>query len=71
MSKKKKSPFLSASQLVQQSIVKYGQKITKPAPIPPFTKSGIQEHLLAIITTCDLVSDHFLYVQFIFANNFF
>ena len=23
---------------------------------PPVTKSGIQEHLLAIITTCDLVS---------------
>jgi hypothetical protein len=60
--------FSSAeSQLVQQSIAKYGQKITKPSPIPPITKNGIQEHLLAIITTCDLVS-HFLRTEFMFAN---
>ena len=45
----------SASQLVQQSIAKYGQKAIEMAPIPPVNKSGIQEHLLAIITTCDLV----------------
>ena len=50
------SLIVSWSQLVQQSIAKYGQKAIKPAHIPPVTKSGIQEHLLAIITTCDLVS---------------
>jgi len=50
------SPFHSESQLVQQSIAKYAEKSVKPPPIPPVTKSGIQEHLLAIITTCDLVS---------------
>lgn len=49
------SHFLSESQLVQQSIAKYGQKVTKA---PPVTKSGIQEHLLAIITTCNLVSHY-------------
>ena len=44
------SLFVSASQIVQQSITKYGQKAIKPALIPPVTKSGIQEYLLAIIT---------------------
>ncbi|KIL54867.1 hypothetical protein M378DRAFT_182392 [Amanita muscaria Koide BX008] len=38
----------------QQSIGNYVQKTAKPPPIPPVMKAGIQEHLLAIIATCDL-----------------
>ncbi len=66
------SPFRSESQLVQQSIAKYAEKSVKTPPIPPVTKSGIQEHLLVIITTCDLVSLHWVYVHIcvVFANSF-
>jgi len=33
----------------------YVQKSSKLPPIPPVTKTGIKEHLLAIVATCDLV----------------
>jgi len=35
----------------------YAQKTAKPIPV---TKEGIKEHMLAIITTCDLVSNAWL-----------
>jgi hypothetical protein len=40
----------------QQSITNFVQKSSKPPPIPPVTKAGIKEHLLALVATCDLVS---------------
>ena len=41
----------------QQSITAYAWKTTTGAKQPILvTKQGIKEHLLAIITTCDLVS---------------
>jgi hypothetical protein len=43
------------SELQQQSINQYVQKINKPPPVPRVDKAGIQEHLLAIVATCDLV----------------
>jgi hypothetical protein len=41
--------------LKQQSIQGFVQTSTKSPAIPLINKAGIQEHLLAIITTCDLV----------------
>lgn len=37
----------------QQLITSFTQKTPK---LPPVTKAGIHEHMLAIVTTCDLVS---------------
>jgi hypothetical protein len=42
----------------QQSIMDYVQKMnTSAKQLIPVTKEGIKEHFLAIITTCDLVSN--------------
>ncbi len=46
-----------ASQLMQQSIKVYPHTIPKLTATIPVTKAGIQEHVLAIIATCDLVSN--------------
>lgn len=48
----------SATKLRQPSIVGYAKKtLTGTQQAVPVTKQGIKEHLLAIITTCDLVSN--------------
>lgn len=39
----------------QQSIAGYAHQVARQTPIPPVTKGGIQEHMLAIVATCDLV----------------
>lgn len=44
-----------SGELQQQSIKLYTQKVEKPPPVPRVDKQGIQEHLLAIVATCDLV----------------
>jgi hypothetical protein len=44
----------SARNLKQEPITNFTQKTTNPVVLP-LTKEGIKEHLLAIITTCDLV----------------
>jgi hypothetical protein len=31
----------------------------KTPKLPPVTKTGIHEHMLAIVTTCNLVSAHY------------
>ena len=49
-------PVLSTTALIQQSIMSYGQKAPAISKQIPVTKDGIKEHLLAIVTTCDLVS---------------
>jgi hypothetical protein len=50
----------SRSDTGQQSIGDYIQHMTKPSQnlSLPVTKDGIQEHLLALIVTCDLVRLH-------------
>ena len=55
--------FHSGHQLHQQPITNYAQKTSRPPPIPPVTKAGIQEHFLAIVATCDLVSVNFRLTQ--------
>lgn len=45
----------NSGDLQQQSITQYAQKMKKPPPIPRVDKAGIQEHVLAIVATCDLV----------------
>lgn len=47
----------STTKFKQKSIVGYTQKTKQPIPV---TKEGIKEHFLAIITTCDLVSNFLL-----------
>lgn len=42
-------------EMTQRSIRDF-VKSTKPSLIPPVDKAGIREHMLAIVTTCDLVS---------------
>ena len=50
--------YSSTTKLKQQKMMGYVQKTTTSAKEPiPVTKEGIKEHFLAIITTCDLVSD--------------
>jgi hypothetical protein len=44
-----------ASQFTQQSITLFAQPTKKPTAAIPVTKAGIQEHVLAIVATCDLV----------------
>ena len=46
-----------ASQLTQQSIKIYARQIAKLTATIPVTKAGIQEHVLAIVAMCDLVSN--------------
>jgi len=47
-------------QLQQQSSTT--PKWARNRPIPPVTKTGIKEHLVAIVATCDLVSSHPTYL---------
>jgi hypothetical protein len=51
------NPVYSSTKFKQQSILGFAPKKTNVKQPIPVTKEGIKEHFLAIITTCDLVSN--------------